>query len=106
MHDILSNVLNTVQILAKQDTQVVNLVLANQMDVLEDGLETATTALQTLHNKKLAVDFLTHDQVVTLWTIGIPNMFGIQIVTVLTTFEKKNIFRTRKMLQFSRWTFT
>ena len=59
--------LQTVQTLAKKDTQVVNLVLANQMDILEDRLETAITAIQILHDKKLAVDFLTHDQLVTLY---------------------------------------
>ena len=67
MHEILSYLLQTVQTLAKQDTQVVNLVLADQMDILEDRLETAITAIQTLHDKKLAVDFLTHDQLVTLY---------------------------------------
>ena len=67
MHEILSYLLQTVQTLAKQDTQVVNLVLADQMDILEDRLETAITAIQTLHDKKLAVDFLTHDQLVALY---------------------------------------
>ncbi len=36
MHEILSYLFQTVQTLAKQDTQVVNLVLADQMDILEE----------------------------------------------------------------------
>ena len=43
------------------------LVLADQLDILEDRLETAITAIQTLHDKKLAVNFLAYDQLVQLF---------------------------------------
>ena len=61
MRDILSEVLRTVHILARQDTQIVNLALADQMDILEDRLQTSITAIQTLLDKKLVVGFLTND---------------------------------------------
>ena len=57
MRDILAKVYWTVHVLARQDTQLANLALADQMDILEVNLKTAITAIQTLHDKKLTSTF-------------------------------------------------
>ena len=58
----------SVKILARQDSLVANLAMSDQLDILEDRLVTAIAAIQTLHDKKLSVDFLTNDQLTVLFT--------------------------------------
>jgi hypothetical protein len=63
----MEELVKVVHVLAKSQAQLIQLSLEDQTSVFEDMIDTVTSAIKHLQGRKLAIDYLSKDQMVMLY---------------------------------------
>jgi hypothetical protein len=62
----IEELVKVIHVLAENQPQPIQLSLEDQMNVFEERVDTVSSAIKSLHNRKLTIDYLSNDQMVKL----------------------------------------